>query len=56
MFVVVITMLVGVAVAGAVGLYVAYPLRGEETPLDPRIGEALRRGVEALPVLEDSRA
>jgi hypothetical protein len=36
-------------------LYAAYPYRGEETPLSPMLGEAMRRGVEALPTLDPDR-
>ena len=33
-------------------LYVAYPYRGEDTPLTPRLGHAMRRGVDSLPTLD----
>jgi hypothetical protein len=39
-------------VAGFVVVYVAYPGRGEEVPGAPWLGEAMKRGVEALPILE----
>lgn len=42
-----------VLVAAAVMVYVAYPYRGERMPLLPGLGEAMRRGVEALPTLEE---
>ena len=33
--------------------YVAFPHRGEEVPGAPWLGDAMTRGVEALPTLED---
>jgi len=50
--VVVIAMLVVLAVAGLVVVYVAYPHRGEEVPAVPWLGEAMGRAAEAAPVLE----
>ena len=52
-----LTMLVIVALAGTVVLYVAFPHRGEEMPHAPWFGDALRKGVERLPTLDnqDSR-
>ena len=50
-----IAMLVILALAGAVMLYVAYPHRGEDVPHTPWIGEAMRRGVQALPTLDNQR-
>ena len=46
-------MLLILAAAGAVFVYVAYPHRGQEVPHAPWLGEALKRGVDAMPVLED---
>lgn len=40
-------------VAGGVFVYVAYPHRDQEVPGAPWLGDALRRGVDALPTLED---
>lgn len=45
-------MLLVLVVAGAVVVYVAYPHRGEEVPGAPWLGEALKKGVDAMPVLE----
>ncbi|MFL6061762.1 MAG: hypothetical protein ACJ72E_11050 [Marmoricola sp.] len=42
------------AVAGVVVAYVAYPHRGEELPGVPWLGDAMKRGVEALPTLEET--
>ncbi|MGN0065742.1 MAG: hypothetical protein ACI379_16010 [Nocardioides sp.] len=47
-----LTMLVGLLVAGAVVAYVAYPQRGEDLPVVPRLGEAMRKGAKALPVID----
>ena len=32
-------------------VYAAYPYRGEETPVSPLLGRAMRRGVDSLPTL-----
>jgi len=53
---IVLMMSLGVLVAVAVAVYVAYPHRGEETPVAPQIGDAMRKGVDALPTLEDSES
>lgn len=42
--------------AGAVAVYVAYPHRGEEVPHAPWLGEAMKKGVEALPTLDNQLA
>lgn len=42
-------------VAGAVVVYVAYPHRGQDVPVAPWVGAAMKRGVEALPTLEDQQ-
>lgn len=46
-----LAMLAVLVIAGAVVLYVAYPHRGEDVPVAPWLGEAMKRGVEAVPVL-----
>ena len=48
-------MLVILALAGLVVLYVAYPHRGEQVPNAPWVGDALRKGVDALPTLHNQR-
>ncbi|WP_183407148.1 hypothetical protein [Nocardioides marmorisolisilvae] len=53
MFLMFFAMLLILVAAGAVFVYVAYPHRGQEVPHAPWLGEALKRGVEAMPVLED---
>lgn len=46
-----LAMLLILVIAGAVVLYVAFPHRGEDVPGAPWLGEAMKRGVEALPAL-----
>jgi hypothetical protein len=53
---IVLMMTVGVLVAAAVAVYVAYPHRGEKLPVVPQLGDAMRKGVDALPTLEDSES
>jgi hypothetical protein len=53
---IVVMMTVGVLVAAAVAVYVAYPHRGEEMPVAPQLGSAMRKGVDTLPTLEDSES
>jgi hypothetical protein len=45
-------MLAILVIAGVVVLYVAYPHRGEDVPVAPWLGEAMKRGVDALPTIE----
>lgn len=40
-------------IAGVVVLYVAYPHRGEDVPSAPWVGDALRKGVNLLPTLDN---
>ena len=49
---IVVVLLLALVLAAAVMLYVAYPYRGEQTPVTPLLGEAMRRGVESLPTLD----
>ena len=56
MLAIILMMTFGVLVAGAVAAYVAYPHRGEELPVVPQLGDAMRKGVDALPTLEDSES
>lgn len=53
---IVLAMLAILTLAGAVVLYVAYPHRGEEVPHTPWVGDAMRKGVAALPTLDNQRA
>ena len=50
-----LTMLGILILAGIVVLYVAFPHRGEDMPHTPWVGEALRKGVEKLPTLDNQR-
>jgi hypothetical protein len=49
---IVVVLLLALVLAAAVMLYAAYPYRGEDTPLTPRIGDAMRRGVRSLPTID----
>ncbi len=49
---IVVVLLLALLLAAAVMLYAAYPYRGEDTPLSPRLGAAMRRGVDSLPTLD----
>jgi hypothetical protein len=51
-----LVMLVIIVVAGLVVVYVAYPHRGEEVPAVPWVGTALRKGVDALPTLDEEHS
>ena len=53
---VVVAMVLILLLAGLVVLYVAYPHRGEQMPVAPQLGNAMRKGVDALPTLEDSES
>lgn len=43
---------VALVAAGLVVLYVAYPHRGEEMPVVPVLGEAMKSAAEAIPTLD----
>jgi hypothetical protein len=49
---IVVVLLLALALAAVIMFYVAFPYRGADTPLTPRLGEAMRRGVESLPTLD----
>ena len=53
MLLLILAMLVIIVLAVLVVTYVAFPHRGEEVPHAPWLGEAMSKGVEALPRLED---
>jgi hypothetical protein len=55
MVAILLTMLVIVLVAGLVVVYVAFPHRGEDVPRTPWVGEAMRKGVDKLPTLDNQR-
>lgn len=50
---VLLLLLVSLLVAGAVAVYAAYVHRGEDVPHAPWLGEAMKRGVAALPTLDN---
>ncbi len=56
MLAIMIILVLGLLVAGAVVAYVAYPHRGAEMPVVPQLGNAMRKGVDSLPTLEDSES
>jgi hypothetical protein len=49
----VIFMAVILLITAIIGTYVAFPYRGERLPAAPWLGDAMRKGVEALPVLDE---
>jgi hypothetical protein len=54
MWTLVVAMLVILVLAALVVLYVAFPHRGEDVPAAPWLGEALRKGVESAPTLDNT--
>ena len=52
---IVLSMLAILVLAGVVVLYVAFPHRGEDVPHTPWVGDALRKGVDRLPTLDNQR-
>jgi hypothetical protein len=52
---IVLAMLGILVMAGVVVLYVAFPHRGEDVPRTPWVGEVMRKGVNALPTLDNQR-
>lgn len=54
MLIIAFVMLAIVLVAGLVVVYVAYPHRGEPVPRAPWVGEVLRKGVDAVPTLDEA--
>ncbi len=48
---IIVAMIVIVAIAAAVVVYVAYPHRGERLPVVPILGDAMRKSVDALPTV-----
>lgn len=51
MLTVVVVMVLILGISAVVLAYVAYPHRGEEMPVAPVVGEAMRRGVDSLQTL-----
>ncbi|WP_110181736.1 hypothetical protein [Nocardioides solisilvae] len=56
MLTIVLVMLFTLLAAGAVLAYVAFPHRGEDLPVLPEAGRAVRRRLGALPVLDEEEA
>ncbi|MGI8523532.1 MAG: hypothetical protein ACR2K3_09540 [Nocardioides sp.] len=54
MWTIVIAMLVIVVLAGLVVLYVAFPHRGEDLPRASWLGNAMRKGVDVMPTLDNT--
>ncbi len=54
MLAIVLIMLLALVISGAVVVYVAYPHRNEDLPLVPKLGTAMRKGVDSLPTLGDN--
>lgn len=52
---IVVAMLVIIILAGIIVLYVAFPHRGEDVPHTPWVGDAMRKGVDMLPTLDNQR-
>lgn len=53
---IVVVVLLALVLATAVIVYAAYPYRGQATPLSPRIGEVMSRGVSSLPTIDVAHA
>jgi hypothetical protein len=52
---IILTMLLVLVAAAGVVAYVAYPHRGADIPGAPWLGDAMRKGVERLPTLDDDQ-
>ena len=48
---IVVVLLLALVLAAVVMVYAAYPYRGEQTPVTPRLGNAMQRGVRSLPTV-----
>lgn len=48
-----IILFLALVTAGAVVVYVLYPHREEDVPYAPWLGEAMRKGVDALPTIDN---
>jgi hypothetical protein len=51
---IVVAMLLIVVLAGLIVTYVAFPYRGEEVPKAPWVGDAMRKGADRLPTLDNT--
>ncbi|WP_295660489.1 hypothetical protein [uncultured Nocardioides sp.] len=52
---IILTMLLVLVAATGVVVYVAWPHRGADVPGAPWLGDAMRKGVERLPTLEEDQ-
>jgi len=52
---IVVVLLVALVLAAAVIFYAAFPYRGAQSPISPRLGEVMRRGVDSLPTLDQEQ-
>ena len=55
MLAIILMMSLGVLIATAVAIYVAFPHRGEHLPVVPQLGDAMRKGVDALPTIGEEQ-
>ena len=53
MFAILLVMLGIVVLAALVVVYVAFPHRGHDVPSAPWVGDAMRKGVNLLPTLDN---
>lgn len=53
MLTIALAMLAILVISGLVVTYVAFPHRGEDVPGAPWLGDAMSKGVEALPTLDE---
>lgn len=53
MFWMLIVLFLALVAAGAVVVYVLYPHRDEDLPYAPWLGDAMRKGVDALPTIDN---
>lgn len=56
MLVLFVSMFFILLLAGVVAVYVAFPHRDQEVPHAPWVGEAMKKGVESLPTLDNQAA
>jgi len=56
MIAIIVAMLITLFVAAFVVVYVAFPHRDQEVPGAAWLGDAMKRGVEAMPTLEEEPA
>jgi hypothetical protein len=54
MFAMAVLLVVALLIAAAVALYVAYPRRGTDVPHAPWLGEAMKKGVDSLPTIDNT--